>query len=203
MIAALMAKNWNVVLLTTKSARFFTDQEEYWVPEEKLDDIEAPLFCSFKDEDEYTTWCKEGDPVLHISLIRLADCMLIAPMSANSLGKITSGIADNIILQVFKGWPYRKEENGEWLIKKACIIAPAMNTAMLENPTTEKLLKIASEQMLLTVMPTQKKVLMCGGAAGYGAMASVEDMVEQVGLGIQRLVDRRAKDKELLDAAAA
>tara|TARA_B110000285_G_C14985755_1_gene543724 strand:- start:272 stop:388 length:117 start_codon:yes stop_codon:yes gene_type:complete len=38
--------------------------------------------------------------------------------------------------------------------------------------------------MLLTVMPTQKKVLMCGGAAGYGAMASVEDMVEQVGLGI-------------------
>lgn len=52
-------------------------------------------------------------------------------------------------------------------------------------------------------MPTQKKVLMCGGAAGYGAMASVEDMVEQVGLGIQRLVDRRAKDKEILDAAAA
>ena len=42
----------------------------------------------YTDEDEWTTWAKIGDSVLHIELRRWADIMVIAPLSANTLGKV-------------------------------------------------------------------------------------------------------------------
>lgn len=43
----------------------------------------------YTDEDEWSTWNKIGDNVLHIELRRWADIMVIAPLSANTLGKVT------------------------------------------------------------------------------------------------------------------
>lgn len=42
----------------------------------------------YTDEDEWSTWKKIGDSVLHIELRRWADIMVIAPLSANTLGKV-------------------------------------------------------------------------------------------------------------------
>lgn len=42
----------------------------------------------YTDEDEWSTWSKIGDSVLHIELRRWADIMVIAPLSANTLGKV-------------------------------------------------------------------------------------------------------------------
>lgn len=42
----------------------------------------------YTDEDEWTGWNKIGDSVLHIELRRWADIMVIAPLSANTLGKV-------------------------------------------------------------------------------------------------------------------
>jgi phosphopantothenoylcysteine decarboxylase len=42
----------------------------------------------YTDEDEWSSWNKIGDPVLHIELRRWADVMIIAPLSANTLAKV-------------------------------------------------------------------------------------------------------------------
>ena len=47
----------------------------------------------YTDEDEWTSWNKIGDSVLHIELRRWADIMVIAPLSGNTLGKVIYDIA--------------------------------------------------------------------------------------------------------------
>lgn len=42
----------------------------------------------FNDEDEWTAWSKRGDPVLHIELSKWADVFILAPLDANTLGKL-------------------------------------------------------------------------------------------------------------------
>lgn len=42
----------------------------------------------YTDEDEWSSWSKIGDNVLHIELRKWADAMLIAPLSANTLAKV-------------------------------------------------------------------------------------------------------------------
>lgn len=43
-------------------------------------------------------WKHRSDPVLHIDLRRWADLMLVAPLDANTLGKVASGICDNLLV---------------------------------------------------------------------------------------------------------
>ena len=42
----------------------------------------------YTDEDEWSSWTKVGDSVLHIELRKWADLLVIAPLSANSLAKV-------------------------------------------------------------------------------------------------------------------
>lgn len=65
----------------------------------------------------------------HISLADWADLFVMAPITANTISKIASGIADNLITSVF---------NAYLGSKKPVIIAPAMNTGMLNNPFVQK-----------------------------------------------------------------
>lgn len=45
-------------------------------------------------------WTQRSDPVLHIELRRWADLLIIAPLDANTLGKIASGICDNLLVRI-------------------------------------------------------------------------------------------------------
>lgn len=53
------------------------------------------------DADEWGKWHKKGDPVLHIDLRKWADICLIAPLSANTLAKISNGLCDNLLVIKF------------------------------------------------------------------------------------------------------
>ena len=44
-------------------------------------------------------WKKMGDPVLHIELRKWADIFVIAPMDANTLAKVSSGLCDNLLVK--------------------------------------------------------------------------------------------------------
>ena len=52
-------------------------------------------------------WKCRSDPVLHIDLRRWADLMLVAPLDANTLGKVASGICDNLLVSGSPGLPPR------------------------------------------------------------------------------------------------
>ena len=54
-----------------------------------LDRLSLPREVTlYTDEDEWSSWNKIGDPVLHIELRRWPDVLVIAPLSANTLGKV-------------------------------------------------------------------------------------------------------------------
>lgn len=113
----------------------------------------------YTDEDEWTSWKKIGDEVLHIELRKWADIMVIAPLSANTLGKIAQGLCDNLVTCVVRAWDYNKP----------MFVAPAMNSLMWGNPFTERHL-ITIDELGITLIPPVTKRLACGDY-GNGAMA--------------------------------
>ncbi|CAN0916281.1 Phosphopantothenoylcysteine decarboxylase [Linum grandiflorum] len=127
----------------------------------------------YTDEDEWSTWSKIGDTVLHIELRRWADVMVIAPLSANTLGKIAGGLCDNLLTCVVRAWDY----------EKPLFIAPAMNTFMWRNPFTERHL-ISVDEVGITMIPPVSKKLACGDY-GTGAMAEPSAINSSVRLFLQ------------------
>lgn len=49
-------------------------------------------------------WNNIGDPVLHIELRNWADALLIAPLDANTMAKISNGICDNLLVDYLKSF---------------------------------------------------------------------------------------------------
>ncbi len=93
----------------------------------------------------------------HIDIGKWAEAFLIAPATANTINKLSKGIADNILLQsalAFKG---------------ALLVAPAANTQMLHSHYTEGSLKMLKVNDVTVIEPA-KKLLACGDE-GSGALA--------------------------------
>lgn len=98
----------------------------------------------------------------HIDITKWADILLIAPATANTINKISCGIADNLLLQTVLA------------CKKKIIIAPAANTNMIENPiTTESINNL--KNLGFEVLQTQTKELACKDV-GNGAMLEPIDI---------------------------
>ncbi|WOL11702.1 phosphopantothenoylcysteine decarboxylase [Canna indica] len=113
----------------------------------------------YTDEDEWSSWKKIGDEVLHIELRKWADIMVIAPLSANTLAKIAGGLCDNLLTCIVRAWDF----------SKPIYVAPAMNTFMWNNPFTKRHLDGISELGVHLIPPIAKR-LACGDY-GNGAMA--------------------------------
>ncbi len=86
--------------------------------------IIAPLtFETFSPGKVYHELFAAGqDPLLHITLSKENDLLLVAPATANIIGKMANGIADDLLSTLFCAF------------FKRVVVAPAMNTHMLENP---------------------------------------------------------------------
>lgn len=84
----------------------------------------APLtFATFSPGRVFSEMFADGqDPLLHIHLAGENDLLLVAPASADIIGKMANGIADDLLSTVFCAF-YRR-----------VIVAPAMNSHMLDNP---------------------------------------------------------------------
>uniref|UniRef100_A0A3P9D7J9 Phosphopantothenoylcysteine decarboxylase n=1 Tax=Maylandia zebra TaxID=106582 RepID=A0A3P9D7J9_9CICH len=113
-------------------------------------------------------WKQRSDPVLHIELRRWADLLVIAPLDANSLGKIASGICDNLLTCVVRAWD----------TSRPLLFCPAMNTAMWLHPITAQQVSRLKEFGYVEI-PCVAKKLVCGDE-GKGAMAEVSTIVSLV-----------------------
>jgi phosphopantothenoylcysteine decarboxylase len=105
--------------------------------------------------------------VRHISLAQRADCCIIAPATANVIGKLASGIADDMLTTVVMA-----------VKNKPIIICPAMNTAMYENPITQDNMKKLSAYGYDFVEP--KESLLACGDTGKGALADIDTIIAAV-----------------------
>ena len=148
----------------------------------------------FRDADEWPAkgWVRD-DPVLHITFRDWADMLVLAPLDANTLGKIAVGLCDNFLTCLVRAWDFAA---------KPMILAPAMNTQMWRNPATKRHLRtlledhgdghhveqwtldeadamFARHTPRLVLVPPQSKRLACGDI-GIGAMADVVTIAEAV-----------------------
>ncbi|MCC2254669.1 bifunctional phosphopantothenoylcysteine decarboxylase/phosphopantothenate--cysteine ligase CoaBC [Ruminococcus sp. CLA-AA-H200] len=104
--------------------------------------------------------------VEHVSLAKKADVVMIAPASANVIGKLAHGIADDMLTTTVMACRCKK------------LIAPAMNTAMYENPVVQDNLKILKNYGYGMVSPAVG-YLACGDT-GAGKMAEPELLLEYI-----------------------
>ncbi len=100
----------------------------------------------------------------HISLAKEADLVLIAPATANIIAKLAHGIADDMLTTVVLACTCKK------------LIAPAMNTAMYENPVTQDNLDILRKYGWTVIEPAEG-LLACGDT-GKGKMPEPETLAD-------------------------
>ena len=102
----------------------------------------------------------------HISLATAADLILIAPATADVIAKLAHGIADDMLTTVVLAAKCKK------------LVAPAMNTAMLENPITQDNLKTL-ERYGFQIIPPDSGLLACQ-AVGSGKMPEPEVLLDHI-----------------------
>ncbi|MBR2804922.1 MAG: bifunctional phosphopantothenoylcysteine decarboxylase/phosphopantothenate--cysteine ligase CoaBC [Eggerthellaceae bacterium] len=107
-----------------------------------------------------------GDPIHHISLSKEADVFLIAPCTANVLGKIANGIADDLLTTTALA------------TTAPIVLAPAMNVNMYENEATQKNMKTLVERGV-RIVDADSGYLACGDV-GKGRLAEPADIVDAV-----------------------
>ena len=125
--------------------------------------------------------------VAHVSLAKQCDCMLIAPASANVIGKVANGIADDMLTTTIMA------------CKKPVIFAPAMNTAMYTNPIVEDNVK-KLRSYGYKIIDADSGYLACGDT-GKGKMVSEQVLLEHIKLAIA--CPKNLSDKKVLITAGA
>ena len=77
----------------------FTENALKFVQKEEIEQVKSMYAVDiYTEEDEWNSWKKKGDPVLHIELRKWASIFLIAPISANTLAKLANGLSDNLLV---------------------------------------------------------------------------------------------------------
>lgn len=118
---------------------------------------------------------RHDSTITHIEEGNLADIMVIAPATANTLGKMAHGIADNLLTTTYMAF------NG------TVVVAPAMNTNMWHHRAMQRTMDILREDGVYVVEPGTGE-LACG-VYGAGRMADPESILAEVKLRLQ--VDRK------------
>lgn len=124
----------------------------------------------WRDQDEWATWKGRADPVVHIELRRWGDILVIAPLSANTLGKIALGLCDNLLTSVVRAW------NTQYPI----LIAPAMVSYAYNHPATRAHLKVIRDEMKwIEILKPVEKVVGSYGDIGMGGMMDWNEIVNK------------------------
>ncbi|PWM36997.1 MAG: bifunctional phosphopantothenoylcysteine decarboxylase/phosphopantothenate--cysteine ligase CoaBC [Clostridiales bacterium] len=104
--------------------------------------------------------------VTHIALAEWADAIIVAPATANLIGKAANGICDDLLSTVLMA------------AKAPVFYAPAMNTNMYENPALQKNLEVLRSRGAHIIEPAEG-ALACG-TSGKGRMAEPEEIIGAV-----------------------
>lgn len=164
-ISALRKKDIEVHVIMTESASKFVNPLTFQSISQNM--VVTDMFAEPK------AW-----EIQHISLAQKADLMLVAPATANIIGKISNGIADDMLSTTIMA------------TKAKVLIAPAMNTNMYENKIVQNNISKLKDFGYKFIEPASGR-LACGDI-GIGKLADVNTIVERV------LEELAEKEQDLL-----
>ncbi|RKY39380.1 MAG: hypothetical protein DRP75_02345 [Candidatus Omnitrophota bacterium] len=150
-VRALSKKGFNVLVVMTSCAQRFV----------------SPLtFQSVSGNSVFTDMFREDKQPLHISLAQKADIVLVAPATANIIGKVANGICDDLLSTLLIS------------TKAKILVAPAMNQNMYENPVVQENIEKLKARGYEFIPPIYGD-LVCA-ERGKGHLAEVEEIVRRV-----------------------
>ena len=148
-ISRLRKKDIEVRVIMTESAQKFVTPLSFQSLSQNM--VTTDMF------DEPKAW-----EIQHISLAKKADLMLVLPATANIIGKVANGIADDMLSTTIMA------------TKAPVVFAPAMNTNMYENPIVQNNIEKLKSFGYEFIEPASGR-LACGDV-GAGKLADVEDI---------------------------
>jgi len=107
----------------------------------------------------------------HIALVDWADIVVVAPATANIIGKIANGICDDLLSTTLCAAT-------ELIQSKVALLAPAMNNNMWTNPAVQRNIKMVMQMGFQLIGPVKGR-LACG-TEGIGRMAEPQDIIKAI-----------------------
>jgi len=123
----------------------------------------------YRDSDEWNfRYTEFGMSVRasHLALCDWADCVIVAPITCNTMAKVANGVGDSLMTSIFVAWQYQK---------KPVILCPACNTNMWNNLTTQD--NVAKLKRLGAAFAGPRWSVLSNGMRGIGAMATPDQIV--------------------------
>ena len=144
--------------------------------------VSPTTFQALTNSQVYVSMFPPTDPnaLDHINLAKWADIFVLAPATANTIGKIANGICDNLLTTIIVALPE----------KTPLIIAPAMNVNMWENPFVQENIKKLKKRKNLFIIEPAKGIL-AEGVVGKGRMVEIEEIFKFVKKFLQKNERRR------------
>ena len=141
----------------------------------------------FHPKIKYADYLKKNKPIKHISLADYADLLLLCPATANVIGKMANGIADDLLT------------TSVIATIAPVLVCPAMNVKMWKNPIVQENVKKLKKLNYHFVEPEYGE-LACG-YIGMGRLAKLERILGRMGLLIKQ--GSEFKGKKILVTAGA
>lgn len=158
-IRELKKKKWDVQVVLTKEAAYFITPLTLSVLSGR------PVYTEMFEIDNF----KED----HISLSEFADIILVAPATANIIGKVASGICDDLLTCVI------------FAFKGPVVLAPAMNENMWRNPIVQDNVEKLKKSGYYIIPP--EKGFLASGKEGIGRLAEISKIIS--------FVEEKAKER--------
>jgi phosphopantothenoylcysteine synthetase/decarboxylase len=157
-ISVLVNEGYNVrVVMTEKAKQFITP-------------LTLATLSKGTVYDDASEWNADG-VIKHIELAKWLDVMVVVPATANTIVKMSRGIADNLLTSIYIALPQNKK----------AILFPAMNTKMWENPHVQDALEhltVLDGDGILWEEPIEGK-LACGDV-GIGKLPPTKDIIKAI-----------------------
>jgi phosphopantothenoylcysteine decarboxylase / phosphopantothenate---cysteine ligase len=128
--------------------------------------VGSDTFAALTGNPVHSDVFEQTEAVLHVRLAREADVAVIAPATANVLGKLALGLADDLLTSTLLE------------LSAPVVVAPAMHSGMWANPATRRNMDSLRGRGVAVVGPVEGPL--AAGDEGMGRMAEPEEIVEAV-----------------------
>jgi len=141
--------------------------------------VGALTFSSLTGRPVYASLWDAPERIPHIRLVREAQVILVAPATANAIAKLAHGVADDLLTTALLA------------ARVPVILAPAMNSAMLEHPATIENLQTLRQRGYEIIDP--ERGFLAERESGLGRLASEERLLGALEIALARTQSLRGK----------